>query len=81
MKPDLIVTVRRGTCGLCYERNRRLFPSPDYLVTRIHWLCSTCNIAYNGTGTKDSYYQTYDKLVERRSKLDAWIREIEACME
>ena len=75
------IVIRRGTCEQCNEHNKRLFPSPDYSVTHMFWLCSTCREWYNGPGTKDSYYQIYDKLVEHRSKMDAWIHEIEAFME
>ena len=73
-------TVRRGTCKRCGRNNLRLYPSTDFLGSHMSWMCSPCRRPYNGSGTPDSYREARDRIMALRTRLDAWIREIEACM-
>ena len=80
MKSDLIARCRRGTCDICHVINQRLFQPPDYFVTRMPWLCSRCIEVYNNSPSKYLYYLGHDTIAMRRSKWEAWMREIGARM-
>lgn len=70
----------RGTCQRCRRANLRLYPSVDYFVSDMKFLCSPCRRAESGLGTPEAYQLAIDKINNRMAEMQGWIAEIESAL-